>query len=99
MLLYILFIALFSTTVKKQRTKKIETLVFAFESVGGAFVSSGAYVTNDQGKVDPKAQVYVNTYTSPSHVPSTSVNSRSGFGDSRSSVSTFPSSSNKNLNR
>ncbi|XP_011504739.1 PREDICTED: probable serine/threonine-protein kinase cdc7 [Ceratosolen solmsi marchali] len=66
---------------------------------GDGFVSSGAYITNDEGKIDPKAQVYVNTYTSSNHVPSTSVNSRSGSGGSRSSVSTLPYASNKNLNR
>lgn len=78
------------------RRKIIKKCNFPFQS-GGTFASGGAFITNDQGMVDPSAQVYVNTYSSPNSASSaTSVDSRSGFGGAKSTVYASPFTNNDN---
>lgn len=85
---------------KKQYLRGETTCCCITSSSGGTSATSGAFITNDQGMVDPNAQVYVNSHSSPNSASSsTSVDSRSGFGGSKSSVSVFPSANQNNAKR
>ncbi|XP_008217803.1 uncharacterized transmembrane protein DDB_G0289901 isoform X2 [Nasonia vitripennis] len=80
--------------------QQLQAQIQAQQQAGGTFASGGAFITNDRGMVDPNAQVYVNTYSSPNSASSaTSVNSRSGFGGAKSTVYASPFTSNDNNNR
>ncbi|OXU28771.1 hypothetical protein TSAR_007663 [Trichomalopsis sarcophagae] len=80
--------------------QQLQAQIQAQQQAGGTFASGGAFITNDRGMVDPNAQVYVNTYSSPNSASSaTSVNSRSGFGGAKSTVYASPFPSNDNNNR
>ncbi|XP_014214492.1 uncharacterized protein LOC106643747 isoform X1 [Copidosoma floridanum] len=76
---------------------QIQAQIQAQQQAGGTFAAGGAVITNGQGAADPNARVYVNTHSSQdSASDSTSVDSRSGLGGSKSTVVARPALSSNN---